>query len=167
MMKNWVNHMWRMLLPCVLLLFPVSSQSKELVYAVTHFPPWVSIQDSEYSGIDVELVKELAQRLGLTLTFYQCPWQRCLNMMEWGGVDILSTVIKSPDRESYMQFLKPAYYLNSANVIYLKRGAKVHIETQQDLYSLNIGVVRGAKHSPEFDSDLNITKKKSAETFCY
>ena len=35
-------------------------------------------------GIDVEVVREMAARLGLEVTFVECPWERCLNLMEFG-----------------------------------------------------------------------------------
>ena len=57
----------------------------ELRFVNEHWPPYIiATTDNEVKGIDVEILRNLAQRLNLDLTIGICPWARCLKAIEDG-----------------------------------------------------------------------------------
>ncbi len=134
------------------------SISNELIVPVEHFPPWIIVEQEEVTGINIELIKEVARRAGLTLTFKICPWKRCLKMMETGEGDLMTSLLKRPEREAYMYYVEPPYKTKSTKTFYVKKGNGETIRSYEDLYALQIGVVRGTKYFEPFDSDPKLNK---------
>ncbi len=72
------------------------TQGKDLRFSSNHWPPWIIIEEKKnqvkITGIDIEIIQELASRLHLTLKSNTCPWKRCLEQMKYGKTDILNSV---------------------------------------------------------------------------
>ncbi len=132
---------------CGILLHSNSSQGNELIYAASHWPPWVIVpQEGSITGINIDIVKEIAKRLELDLKIIRCTWKRCLKLVELGEADIIGTILKRPDREIYLHFLPPPYIVTSSRVFYVLKGQKHLIQKYEDLYRMKqVGVVRGVK----------------------
>ncbi|MCP4368369.1 MAG: amino acid ABC transporter substrate-binding protein [Deltaproteobacteria bacterium] len=144
-----------------LFLFAVSfqtnlSQGKELKFALNHWPP-NKIQNP-IGGIDVYILKNIANRLNLKIRFIECPWKRCLTEVKFGRIDIASSLLKTPDREKYIAYTDPPYRTKSPKVFYLQKGKGHLIKKYEDLYKLEIGVMKGSKYFSPFDDDSKINK---------
>ncbi len=135
-----------------------SSHGQELIFASAHFPPWVVVDEEEVGGVDVEIIKEVAQRLGIKLVILDCPWKRCLRMMQDGQIDIMSSLFKRPDREQFMHFIEPPYLEESTTVFYVTKGNQHILNKYSDLYKLEVGITRGVSYFPKFDNDTQIKK---------
>jgi polar amino acid transport system substrate-binding protein len=145
---------------------PRISQGQELTFAVTHWPPYsICEQDTPCSGIDVEIVKEIAKRLNTQLKIEKCPWKRCLYIMEKGEADIISSLLRVPDREVYMRFIEPPYRPGVSKVFYLKKGSRHLIQKYEDLHKLKIGTILGSKYFSRFDNDSKIRKIEVAKEY--
>jgi len=146
----------------LLILFsvlPVFSEQKEIVVVVDDYPPWKIIdQDKSVNGIDIELLNALMAPYDLKIKFAVCPWKRCLEMMKWGEGDIITGILRRPDREAYMHFIDPPYKTTSAKAFYLQKGKGTLLKKYGDLYSLRVGTVRGVKFFEQFDNDPKINK---------
>jgi len=113
----------------------------------------------EASGIDVEIVREIARRLGLEVEFVACPWLRCLSLMEKGTVDIISSAYRKPDRESYMQYFDVPYLDRLPVAFYFLRDSGVRVDRYEDLHGIeSVGVLKGACYFPRFDEDKAIRR---------
>ena len=88
---------------------PKASYAQELIVAIDDFPPWNITTSEPISGINVDILTELSQRLDLQLSFIKCPWKRCLKMMRSGQVDIIPGLLKRAEREEYMEYINPPY----------------------------------------------------------
>ncbi len=159
MKKKYLRKLSIVIIPCVLLMMkPNSSIGKELIFANTHYPPWVVVQKNKMSGVDVEIVKELAKRLNLKLTLSDCPWKRCLRMLEKGEIDIMSGLFKRTDREVYAHFIEPPYRDKNITAFYTVKSKKHIIQKYDDLLNFTVGTTRGVAHFPRFDEDAKIQK---------
>jgi len=143
----------------ILLVFSPNACGRELVLLVEHFPPWTVVTPEGIGGINVEIVEEIASRLNIEVTCLECPWKRCLKMMQTGAGDAMTSLLRRPEREEYMAFIEPPYKNKSSKVFYLARGQAGLIGKYEDLYSLEVGVTLGAKYFEPFDSDTNIKKR--------
>jgi polar amino acid transport system substrate-binding protein len=114
----------------------------------------------EPSGIDVDIVRELARRTHMDVTIIRCPWLRCLKLMETGEADLLSSAYKKPEREQYMQYFDHAYLDRLPIAFYVRKDSDIQINAYEDLYRLDrpVGVLRGASYFPRFDGDTLLKK---------
>ncbi|WP_186441082.1 substrate-binding periplasmic protein [Desulfamplus magnetovallimortis] len=132
-------------------------------YAIFPAPPYMIYSeeddDSQIHGIDIDIVKEIANQMNLEVKFLRCPWARCLERMEAGIVDILSSAFKKPEREVFMNYFQQPYLEKLPIAFYLKKGKGTIIKNYQDIYALReIGVLRGASYFEQFDTDTKINK---------
>lgn len=138
---------------------------EELVYANENWPPWIIIQKDSttgkktFSGIDVDIIKELGKRLNVKTKFKECPWERCLFMLKEGQVDLTSATLRRPDREVFLHFIEPPYDPTTKRALFLPKGKGASIQNYEDLYTLGkIGVVMGYQYFSQFDKDSKLKK---------
>ena len=146
-----------------ILISPGKSQAQDdtLNYLIFPAPPYMidTGQDEKLCGIDIDIVRQLAQYMKLTIKFTRCPWKRCLLMMEEGQADIISSAYKKPEREIYMKYLDRPYLETLPIAFYTKRVKGYQIEKYEDLYKLKtIGMLRGASYFERFDNDAKLSK---------
>jgi len=153
----------------ILLLLPGTGRAETLRYAVFPAPPYmIEAEESQQakdalSGIDVDIVREIARRMNLDLAFVRCPWLRCLDLMETGDADLLSSAYKKPDRERFMHYLTSPYLNDLPISFYVRKGSGIRIARYEDLYQLDsVGVLRGAGYFERFDNDARIRKYEVA-----
>lgn len=131
-------------------------------YAVFPAPPYMIGADSEesnLSGIDVEIFNEIAKRANLKVEYIRCPWIRALELMKSGKADILSSVYKKPDREEFMIYFDKPFLNELPIAFYYRKDSGISISKYSDLYKYqNIAVLRGASYFPKFDTDPKISK---------
>lgn len=135
-------------------------RGEELRLSIYHYPPFVidAKEDARISGIDVDVVKEIAKRMNLEVIFSKCPWVRCLRQMEEGTIDILTNAGKNPEREKYMLYCDKPFLTDFPIVFYFKKGRGHLVKAYEDLYKFTIGCERGAVYFDQFDKDKKLRK---------
>jgi polar amino acid transport system substrate-binding protein len=79
---------------------------------------------SEIIGFDIDLAREAARRLGLTVTPKTIAWNRIIPALNGGDVDVIwSGLSMVPERQQQMIFSKP--YLESRQALVVGKGSKV------------------------------------------
>jgi len=111
-----------------------------------------------YSGIDIDLIRIITRLLKWEVLFLECPWKRCLLMMESGVLDVVGYLVKAPERLEYMYFIDPPYQYSGNAAFYFLKGKGSDVKTYNDLNGLTIGVVIGARYFEPFDSDATLDK---------
>ncbi len=143
-----------------------SLYGETIKYAVFPAPPYMigaDKEDSALSGIDVEIVNEIAKRANLKIEYIRCPWVRALELMKNGKADILSSVYKKPEREEYMVYFDKPFLYELPIAFYYRIDSGIKITKYRDLYKYrNIAVLRGASYFPRFDADKKINKYEVA-----
>lgn len=139
---------------------PAYAQSDNTyVVALNNAPPYRIIAgegEKTYSGIYIDLAKELARRAGITLAFKEVPFSRALLMMEGGTADIMLGPNRSDEREKFMIYLE-APLASEPKAFYVGKGVPI-VQSYADLAGRRIGVLRNSKYFPEFDRDLTLKK---------
>jgi polar amino acid transport system substrate-binding protein len=111
------------------------------------------------TGLDIELVREIAREEGQKLEFEKRSWARILEGLKAGDIDV-TVGYRRPERDAYVHYSFP--YRLETEVIVVRRG-EGDAWSQRDLSSLldamrgrfRIGVVTGYVYGPErFDDYL-------------
>jgi polar amino acid transport system substrate-binding protein len=134
---------------------PGIAGSEKLRVGMVNWPPAKIVENGRFGGTDVLMLEELAQRAGIVLEYVECPWRRCLVMMEAGDVDLISSITKSPERERYIQFIEPPYR-NGYEIFFYTRG--IDLTRYEDLQGRAIGLIRGSAYFDRFDQDRSLAK---------
>lgn len=143
----------------LLLSLPAPAGPNTLKVAFSEHEPWKILdRNGRPDGIDIRLLRTMAEEMGLELRFAHYPFKRGLKMLETGEIDLMVGVLRRPDREAYLHFIEPPYKNSSNKAFFVRKGDEGRIRTYEDLYSLRIGTGLGAKYFPRFDHDRFIDK---------
>lgn len=133
-----------------------------LVVAFSEAPPWKILSPrQEYTGIDMDILQRLATKHDLRLVVKPAPLARCLAMLRSGDADVVSNLMRTADRETFIRYLDVPYQTHTDKVFYLQAGNPRNINRYEELEGLSIGVKRGAKYSPRFDNDPQLYKESA------
>jgi polar amino acid transport system substrate-binding protein len=139
-----------------------SFETNTLRYAVFPAPPYMigaGDENSSLSGIDVEIVQEIARRLHLKVEYIRCTWVRCLELMNDGQADLLSSAYKKPDREAYMQYFDQPFLEELPIAFYYLKEKHYSVNNYEDIYQFTkLGVLNGASYFERFDQDARVKK---------
>jgi len=126
------------------------------------FPPFSYIdQDEQVRGIDVDLMHEMASRLGIKVNIELVPWKRLLSMTKNGDVVGSFSLFKTPEREAFAHFTYPVHY--STYKLFTVKNNPVSFENIDSLYGKRIGLSAGFVISDDFDAarargDINVVE---------
>jgi polar amino acid transport system substrate-binding protein len=142
---------------CFLSTF-ASAGSQRLTVAYPQWPPYKIVQNGTFGGIDALVLDEIARRTGLEFDYVECPWARCLIMLQNGSVDMMTTIGQTEERKESMDFLEPPTRDSYAISFYTNVTATHAISRYEDLYGLDIGVIRSSAYFERFDRDDKLQK---------
>mgnify|MGYP000349312999 FL=1 len=130
----------------------------EFSVAMSHFPPRKIMLEDKVSGIDADILREVARRMYMNIKFVPCPWMRCQRLVKEGKVDFMTSAVWTNERDEYAHFINPPYVTNSTFQFYVLTSSNVIIQQYNDLYKYKVGDVRGAVKFERFDNDEKINK---------
>ena len=117
---------------------------------------------SEIIGFDIDLAREAARRLGLTITPKTIAWNKIIPALNGGDVDVIwSGLSMVPERQQQMIFSKP--YLESRQALVVGKGSK--IRGKADLAGKKVGHQFGSSSERALRRDpatVNTLKEISA-----
>jgi len=141
-------------------LWPLNTYGDTYEVVLNHAPPYRIIDEQAgiktYAGFYVDFVRELAKRQNLELQFHEVPFRRALALMENGAADIMTGPNRTPERESFMVYLD-VELTREGKAFYVSPKA-ADITRYEELESMYIGVLRGAKYFKRFDEDKMLRK---------
>jgi polar amino acid transport system substrate-binding protein len=124
-------------------------------------PPWkMTMEDGSIGGIDIDFLREVAAKMKINITFDAYPIQRGFEMLKTGKVDIMTGVLRTPEREEFLVFIEPPYKTRSNKAFYVRKGEGHRLTCYEDLYHLKIGIRLGTKYFPRFDNDPALASQK-------
>lgn len=110
------------------------------------------------AGIDVDIARAIANRLGTEVKFYSMPFSKLFNALKSSKVDLLlSAVTITPQRQKTMRFSSP--YMDVGLSIAVRDG-NADVQSPADLKTRSIGVLKGttgeeyARKSKDIDPSL-------------
>lgn len=97
------------------------------------FPPFENLENDEYVGLDMDLARALAEKLGLEAEFKNLQFDAIIPAVAAGGqVDLgLSGITIDPERAEQVDFTD-SYYIDDLSVVAMKDNADVTSDTYAD-----------------------------------
>ena len=137
-----------------------STQGGVLRIRVAEYPPqYYRDASGNWTGIDVELGRALAEAAGLSVEFLELPWSRALESMKKGTLDLMMNLSRTPEREKFMHFIGPERVVSM--VLVVKEGSEsLPVVTMDDLLKVSeqedrqFGIQQDLFYSQEFNERL-------------
>ena len=97
-------------------------------------------EDGEFEGIAVDVARELARRLGITLKIYPVgKWKQLYEAAQKRKVDVIATLVLRPERREWFEFTRP--YISLAQYI-ITRKVNGQISTREQLAGKTLALVK-------------------------
>lgn len=119
------------------------------------YPPFSVVTDGEADGFSVDLLKAVANEMGLEITFKVDHWDTIKQELENGELDVLPLVGYSEERDNNFDFTVP--YIVMRGNIFIRKDYK-EIRSEDDLYDKAIIVMRG-DNSQEYAENMGFTDR--------
>ena len=117
-------------------------------------------------GIDIELLRLMANDVGCEVKFINAPWARQLEGLKTGDIDVVSSASKTPERAQYAYFLSP--YIRDTNALFMTvenvKKYQGKINKFDDIMALPgfiLGVTKGNYYGKEFATAMQNPKFKN------
>jgi len=92
--------------------------------------------DGTLIGFDIEVVKALADKLGLQVNFIDIAWDGIMAGLDVNKYDIAINITILPERQKKYNFTKP--YIDSSMTIVVLKNSSWKIERPEDIAGFNI-----------------------------
>jgi polar amino acid transport system substrate-binding protein len=112
------------------------------------YPPFGSLSPSgENIGIEPDLARNLAMRLGVKIQFVPVVAANRMQFLEQGKIDVLiATMNDTPEREKIVDIVQPDYYASGYNVMLPKT---IHITSWSQMQGVPMCAIQGAFYNKE------------------
>ena len=153
-----------LLLIFVLMAIPqrtAHAQKKLMSVAIDDSPPYSYIDDKgRPKGLIVDVMESISAQLPYDFEYIECPWVRCVKLVQSGEVDLLPGITRTRSREKVFVYIDPPFIARNEvdQFRFYSKKQHISINTYTDLYPLNIGTLRGSTYNERFDNDKSITK---------
>ncbi len=142
----------RILAAAIVLLLSLapSAQAEEVVFVYEQYPPYEFIEDGVLKGTDVDIIREVCKRNGITPVFREVPWARAMEEVRQGASDAIFSLFRNEEREAFLAF--PEVGLSSEkNIIVSAAGGGLSVNSLEDLAGKTVGVVTDYSYGEGFD----------------
>jgi len=137
--QNQINILKEKLNPKV--LEKIKSRGKLIVGTSADWPPFEWIDNGQVVGIDIEIAKRIADKIGVELEIKDMKFSALIEALKNDMVDmIIADISPTSKRELQVDFSIP-YYFTKGNVIVIL--SDKNIMSVKDLYGKKIGVQLG------------------------
>ena len=133
----------------------IAAKSQMIELSAFNYPPFYFKEEGRIQGIAVDIINEVFQRLELNHRLNMYPLKRALRYLEHGDMDGMMILIKTPEREKYLQYTDPVTSVRGLIWSSAARdGGAVEFDRFDDLLDYRIGVTRGYSYGKSFDAFL-------------
>ena len=123
-----------------------------LVGSDTTYPPFEYMEDGSLTGFDIDLINEVAKRMGKEIEISSVKWDPEFKDLRDGKLDmIISAVQITEDKEGIVDFSDPYFTLEYLMISL----SESEIKIKEDLAGKNIGVLKIGMESLDEDYLLN------------
>lgn len=124
----------------------------KMIVGFTEYPPMGFKENGEVTGFDIDIAKEVGERLGVEIEFVYIDWDAKVLELDAGNIDMIwNGLTITEDRAKEILFSKP--YFNNRIVILTLSDSPIN--SIADLTDMNVGV--------ELQSSGQIALEESAE----
>lgn len=109
-----------------------------LTVGVPNFPPFVGVKDGEITGLDGEIITELAEKNGLKIKAEAYEFAALVPAIQQGRIDVaIGAIFRTAERAEVVDFSDPIY-IEPGGVI-----SKDGISAVDDFSKLKVGTIQG------------------------
>jgi polar amino acid transport system substrate-binding protein len=106
------------------------------------YPPFTFIQDGNIVGFDIDLINEVAKRLGKQIEFRDMPFTTLLPQLQLGTIQVIAAGMSpTPERAKQVLFTKP--HLTGSKLVMITRKPLLAPTTVADLQGKDVVVNEG------------------------
>lgn len=116
--------------------------------------------DGRWTGIDKDVVDEVARRMGCTIDASTDSRVRIWAGLSGGTIDMSVSAVSTPEREKFGRVVP---YLSERNYVLLQKDVNPNIRSMDDFLadpSVKIGVIKSFKHGKAYDAWLDRLRAK-------
>ena len=107
------------------------------------FKPLAFQENNEIKGFDVDLIKEVAQRLGVNYTLKDMPFDFLLAQLQFNTIHVVAAGLsKTPERAEHVYFSDP-YLIEDPLVVLVPAEKQGQVQSFDDLYNTTVIVNQG------------------------
>jgi ABC-type amino acid transport substrate-binding protein len=108
----------------------------------SEYPPYSFIKDGKVVGVDIDMINEIARRLGMKLELQDMAFSALLPQLQLGKIHIIAAgMTYTPERAQQVHFTKPYLTGDTLVVVTPKNGLRIH--SVDDLIGKNVVVNEG------------------------
>lgn len=136
---------------------------KTVTVVYTSWFPYTYTENGEAKGYEIDILKAVFKRMHVDAKYVERPWKRCLMALEYGEADVLSSMLKNPDRAKYTIFSDTRISCSRV-VLFTKKGASIDFDGSfESIKGKTIGYTLGFDYGAEF-AQASFLKKDSGVT---
>jgi polar amino acid transport system substrate-binding protein len=139
------------------LFLSFSVQAETVTAAQDPWPPF--IQKGADSGLSIALIKAAMEKEGYTVDFKIMPWNRALNEVKNGNVDILPGAWYTDERAGYLIYSD--YYAQNSIKFIKRKGDNFEFNGLDSLSGKKVGIVAGYGYGDEFSNAPNFSRPET------
>jgi polar amino acid transport system substrate-binding protein len=125
------------------------SAAEEVSYCFNEWPPYAYLDGAQAKGISVEILTEATRRAGMTASFVELPWNRCLEQVRSGETD---AVIDAAERAEYIQ--GPASFSAYTDHFWVRADDFAQVYDATALENRTLGLVEGYVYPDSLIADV-------------
>lgn len=117
--------------------------------------------DGKLTGIHIDVVRAVAENLGLETVFRSVPWDRAVEVVKSGEADAITYITPNPEREAFLHFIDGNILSVGYISIFISKEREGEIKYSgnlEDLKPYRIAILRGYYRGPEFDKVTYLEK---------
>lgn len=143
------------LLPVLLLSAAVVQAEKLNFGTYSEYRPFVFYDyNNEFTGLDIELIREIGKREDFTVQFYDMAFDGLIDSVSVGQVDLIGGgYVITPEREKVLLYSK-SYYENESILITMKNSSISAPLNLDALLNYRFGVLRGSSFDQWLKTNL-------------
>jgi len=154
----------RIVAMCLMLLLPLAAQAEPWkVVGDEQFAPYsfVTIEDDQPRGLDVELVEAVMQEAKIPYSLRLYPWERVKRMIDRSEVDMAFQFAGTPERMQQYKLVGP---IRTGSTVFMtsRKTTLTDWAELDDLSPYIIGQVRGYAYQSDFDK-ADLSRDTSAQ----
>ncbi len=152
---------------CIMIVLIAShscAQDYLLIVRGQDFEPYHYVdQSGEQKGFIIDIVKSVADSMGLKVAFKQYSWSRCLQMVKQGRADAMMNLFKTKERMEFMSFSENILSYEVNRFFKMKKAPFKFTGNMEELFPLRVGAIRNYSYGEKFDG-MNFPRLFRLET---
>lgn len=135
-------------------------EKKRLKLFTLQYPPYQFLDNNEIKGVAYDIVAELFNRAGYTISIEVHPWTKTLDMVKNGEADAVFTIYHTEEREKFLDYTSEILIIQQTAFFKLKDNDIIFDGDFNNLKGLSVATVKGVNYGTEFEkaAELNIFK---------